>query len=362
MKNLKAPFPAFGGKTKVASYVWDRLGNVRNYIEPFCFSAAVLWARPHEPGVETINDVNCYVANFWRAVQADPESVVDYCNWPVNECDLHARHKWLVSQPEFIERMKSDPDYYDPRIAGWWVWGACCWIGSGWCVNKAHDKRRPHLLGPMGINSKIPDISGDSGASGRGIHKKPKLSSNGVGAGVHSGGRVQLADQYSRGRGVHANDSAGKCEGRRLWLLDWFGRLQDRLRPVRVCCGDWARVCTSLSTTTRIGLTGVFLDPPYPRKTGKGTRDGYLYSSDVDGNKSPEQIRDEVLAYCRERGDNPMFRIAVCGYEGDGYEDLGWEVHYWKTNGGYGNQGKKNENKHRERIWFSPHCQKVGLF
>jgi hypothetical protein len=57
-----------------------------------------------------------------------------------------------------------------------------------------------------------------------------------------------------------------------------------------------------------------------------------------------------------------MFRIAVCGYEGDGYEDLEWDVYHWKTNGGYGNRGKENKNKHRERIWFSPHCQKVGLF
>jgi len=53
---LKAPFPAFGGKSKVASMVWQYLGDVDNYIEPFANSAAVLLARPHAPRVETIND------------------------------------------------------------------------------------------------------------------------------------------------------------------------------------------------------------------------------------------------------------------------------------------------------------------
>ena len=40
-------------------------------------------------------------------------------------------------------------------------------------------------------------------------------------------------------------------------------RLADRLRLTRVCCGDWIRVCQSRSVTTRLGLTGIFLDPPY---------------------------------------------------------------------------------------------------
>jgi hypothetical protein len=40
------------------------------------------------------------------------------------------------------------------------------------------------------------------------------------------------------------------------------GELAARLRRVRVCCGDWRRILTP-SVTTYIGLTGVFLDPPY---------------------------------------------------------------------------------------------------
>lgn len=43
---LKAPFPWFGGKRKVAKEVWQRFGNVKNYVEPFFGSGAVLLGRP----------------------------------------------------------------------------------------------------------------------------------------------------------------------------------------------------------------------------------------------------------------------------------------------------------------------------
>ena len=46
---LLAPFPWFGGKSKVSNIVWERFGNVPNYVEPFFGSGAVLLNRPHEP-------------------------------------------------------------------------------------------------------------------------------------------------------------------------------------------------------------------------------------------------------------------------------------------------------------------------
>jgi hypothetical protein len=54
--------------------VWERFGNVPNYVEPFAGSLAVLLARPTPPRVETVNDKDCYLANFWRALQHDPEA------------------------------------------------------------------------------------------------------------------------------------------------------------------------------------------------------------------------------------------------------------------------------------------------
>jgi hypothetical protein len=411
-KRLKAPFPWFGGKRQAASLVWERLGDVDNAIEPFCGSLAWLLARPHPPRIETVNDADCYVANFWRATQHGPEAVAAFADGPVNECDLHARHRWLVLSPaaaDFRERMRSDPDYFDAKVAGWWCWGLCCWIGSGWCGEGAEWNQAPGaaygaIAGVHAISADVrkrPKLSGGttgSGALGAGVHSNgpsrlPKLAGGGKktattaygGSHVHAdeipgmhrkrprvprdkngympgvankltdGHRPQLADARARGRGVHGNDSAGTCEGRRVWLIDWFGVLRDRIRTVRVCCGDWLRVCDSHSVTTRLGLTGIFFDPPYSTEAGRSEG---LYGIDSG------TVAHDVRAYCLERGGDPMMRIALAGYAGEGHEELeghGWACVAWKSSGGYGNRTRKGKgNSAKERIWFSPHCLVPG--
>jgi site-specific DNA-adenine methylase len=373
---LKAPFPYAGGKSRVAAMVWDRFGDVRNYIEPFCGTAAMLLLRPHAPQIETVNDADCMIANFWRAVQAAPEAVVEHANWPVNEADLHSRHRYLVLSDDavaFRKRMKTDPEYFDAKIAGWWVWGCCMWIGGSWCSSNGWGRKRdgdvcetvPQLGSSDGVLSKRPKLSGN-GRGGPGVHRLsqqvPDLAGDGgaAGRGVHSSGmlavgRPQLADQYSRGRGVHANDSADSIENRSRWLNDWFRKLQDRLRTVRVCCGDWSRVCSSVSVTTRIGITAVFLDPPYLGSIdGETNRDANIYAVE-DLN-----VAHEVREWCLKNGENREMRIALCGLDGE-HNDLevhGWEKVAWKASGGYGNRNAENQNRDRERIWFSPHCPK----
>ena len=291
--SLKAPFPYFGGKSTVASIIWDRLGDVQNYVEPFAGSLAVLLARPHAPKTETVNDINCYLTNFWRAVQADPEAVAKWANWPVSELDLIARHKWLRDQAETLERMKTDPEWYDAKIAGWWVWGACSWIGSGWCEVDA--EQLPHLGNAgQGINRKLPHL----GDAGQGI--------------------------------------AG-------YML----ALSDRLRRVRIACGDWKRVLGP-SVTFKHGLTGILLDPPY----------------DADADGAPEiygqteNVAPAVWQWAIENGDNPLLRIAVCGFDDGRTLPSGWTAHPWKRRGGFGAQSNKRgrANAEREVIWFSPYC------
>lgn len=342
---LKAPFPWFGGKSRVADVVWSRFGDVPNYVEPFFGSGAVLLGRPHPPGVETINDADCYVSNFWRSISKDPEAVAEHADWPVNEADLHSRHLWLVNREEFRERMKTDPDYYDSKIAGWWVWGISQWIGSGWCVE-------PQWRGRCGIASK-----------GRGIHAKRLLMRRG-GSGVHrtkgltsktgrNGHRAGMAEipwrtkpdisgnSGAAGRGVHA-------VGRREGLFKYFEALAARLRRVRVCCGDFARILGP-SPTFHVGLTGVFLDPPYGGDVG---RDPSIYAAD------DLQVSARARAWALKNGGHSKLRIALCGYEGEHDMPKDWECYAWKTHGGYAvradSAGRKN--RERERIWFSPNC------
>jgi len=114
-KKLKAPFPYFGGKSRVASMVWERFGDTKNYVEPFCGSCAVLLGRPAWPEgevrYETVNDKDCMIANFWRAVKYAPDAVAEHADWPVNEADLHARNRWLIGQRESLyDALVADPE------------------------------------------------------------------------------------------------------------------------------------------------------------------------------------------------------------------------------------------------------------
>lgn len=110
----------FGSKKTIASQVWQRLGDVPNMVEPFFGSGAVLLNRPdwHTGTIETVNDKDGYVANFWRAVQHDPEQTAYHADNPVNENDLHARHAWLLTRKDGLAaKLEGDPDYYEPKIA-----------------------------------------------------------------------------------------------------------------------------------------------------------------------------------------------------------------------------------------------------
>ena len=134
------PFVYFGGKSLVADVVWQALGaDVPNYIEPFCGSAAVLFLRPGGAGrIETINDADGLLSNFWRAIKLNVEAVAEWADDQVNEAELHAKHLWLLGRRERLtERLMADPEWYDARAAGYWAWGLNCWIGSGWCSGKA---------------------------------------------------------------------------------------------------------------------------------------------------------------------------------------------------------------------------------
>ncbi len=307
----------FGGKRRVAPIVWQRFGDVQNYVEPFFGSGATLLCRPGwdwdtgewgngQNRIETVNDLDGFIANFWRALRADPGAVASYADWPTNEADLTARHIWLIRQRETLtSRLMADPDYYDAKIAGWWVWGICCWIGAGWCRGD----------GPWTeVDGKLVHL----GNAGRGVNRQ----------------RVHLGDA---GRGVNRQ---------RVELYEWMEALAARLRHVRVCCGDWERVCGPTPTVI-LGLTGVFLDPPY----AETERTADLYSVETDVSR---RVREWAIGW----GDDPRMRIALCGYEGEHDMPEGWAAYRWKAHGGYGTQGNGlgRANSEREVIWFSQHC------
>ena len=333
--SLKSPFPYFGGKSKIAPVVWARFGQVANYIEPFFGSGAMLLARPGgAQGIETANDKDGYVSNFWRALQSEPDAVAEYADWPVNENDLHARHIWLTNRrDELVARLEGDAEFYDAKVAGWWVWGMACWIGGGFCSG----------VGPWNsVDGKIVKVDSDGverelphlGGAGIGVkRRRPHLGDAGKGV------NRQLPQLRNRGEGTHQTSIDS--------LVAYMQQLSDRLRRVRVCCGNWSRVLTP-TPTFALGLTAVFLDPPY----------GVADRASVYGEHEDRDVAADVRTWCLEHESNPLMRIALCGYEGE-HDMPGWECLVWKARGGYANNNRKgNDNRKRERIWFSPYCLK----
>ena len=111
-------------KRQAVSQVWDAFGVVKNYVEPFAGSAAMLIGAPVGKRIETINDADGFVANFWRAIAKCPGDVAHHADWPCNEVDLFSRHSWLVHHSAGLtERLSADPDWFDAKIASWWC---CC--------------------------------------------------------------------------------------------------------------------------------------------------------------------------------------------------------------------------------------------
>lgn len=374
----------------MADIVWQRFGDVDTYNEPFAGSLAVLLERPTPARIETVNDLDCYLSNFWRALAQDPDGVAKHADWPVNEADLHARHRWLVevARPT-AQRVMKEPEFYDVKIAGWWVWGQCLWIGSGWCqrpewsgranagraargilteqygkAGKGYDQsRRPHLSTPQGAIAKVGEDPCNQAKRpklrGRGTDGIPHPSANGHsqrrwqgggqggGSGVHAPCFWKQTPDLSgqdgaAGRGIHGCGFNAKTGG----LYEYMNALAVRLRRVRVCCGDWARVLTP-SVTTYIGVTGVFLDPPYDHDLRER-----CYSED-------HNISADVRTWALANGENPLMRIALCGYEGEHVMPANWECVPWKAHGGYSRSARGVANRSRERIWFSPHCLKA---
>lgn len=318
----------------MAGNVWARLGDTPNYVEPFFGSGAVLLARPGwtpvAPWIETVNDADGMVANFWRALQHDPEQLRQWADWPVNENDLHARHVWLVGQKaDITRRLEGDPDWYDVKVAGWWLWGICLWIGSGWCAG----------VGPWHV------VDGELVNTANGDGVKRQL--------VHLGDAGMGINRRLVHLGTAGMDSKGENGDGSNGLEAWINALAARMRRVRVCSGDWSRVMGDTPTVAQ-GMTGVFLDPPY---SAEADRDEGIYTHE------DLTVAHDVRAWALEHGNDPRLRIALCGYRGehDDLEDAGWTFFEWKAQGGYGLQGNRRgrDNAAREVVWFSPHCLKV---
>ena len=225
--DLLAPYPYFGGKHAIAGAVWARFGEVENYVEPFFGSGAMLLSRPAVIGLETVNNLDGFIANFWRAAACDPAGVARHVDWPTSETDLFSRHLWLVQQRGVLtERLHADPEFFDAKITGWWCWGACNWIGTGWCTGdgpwQVNGETVRKLTGSGGVRSKLPHV----GDAGRGVNRKlPELYSD---RGINRS-TPTASSRHAPAAGTTTN---GQCAEWSAHLAAMMQRLSDRLRRV----------------------------------------------------------------------------------------------------------------------------------
>ncbi len=362
----KTPFPWFGGKSAAAPAVWAALGDCEHYVEPFAGSLAVLLRRPHPANrtyhSETVNDLDGLLVNAWRSIQLSPDATADAASWPVSEADLHARHIALVRWREErqLEHLMGDPDWHDPKMGGWWMWGQSCWIGSGWCSGQG-----PWIANDDGRLVK-------RGKGGKVSRQRPHLANNGQGvnhAGTREPGvsrkRPHLGDD---GQGVNRPQARepGVGEYHPMTMPElrrWFDFLSARLRHVRILNGDWRRTLTggaskTLNVRMGDGHCGVFFDPPYATIAGRAE----LYTEESF------TVADDVREWCLEHGGDKKLRIVLAGFdvEHTDLEKHGWTSVEWFKKG-FLTGGMKNASgdgkatqQARERLWLSPHCLRAS--
>jgi hypothetical protein len=200
----KAPFVYFGGKSQAAPLVWAALGDPSHFVEPFCGSAATLLLRPHPCNrpyySETVNDKDGLLVNALRALAFAPDETADAASWYVSELDIMARHLAVLAwanDPDNVLHLAASVTWCDPVIAGYWLHGICCWIGSGyasgegpWIVGADGRLTKRERKTEPGVARQLPHL----GDNGQGVNR-PQAREPGVAR--------QLPHLGDNGRGVN---------------------------------------------------------------------------------------------------------------------------------------------------------------
>ncbi len=294
-RGLKTFFPYYGNKRRIIHEVWARFGAPTRVVEPFCGSMALLQGMPDAvtPKRFIMNDLDGFVVNFARCMKWHPEAMLEYLTEPVSELNLQAWNKYLIgARARLTDDLRSDPFYFEPRIAGVWAWGLCLFIGEGFA--SSNYKTRPKVANNQGLGS---------------FRRDPEK------------------------------------------MMAFLKAFQARLRGVDLLCRDWSGLVTNgVTAPTMSPVIAVFLDPPYdPKMRDRCYAVERNVSADVRawccGMGSDPQYR---IALCGLRGEHDEL-------EGLGWKALYWSTTGGMSKSAKGlSRGKKNSKG--EVIWFSPAC------
>ena len=327
-----APFPGFGGKRRVAALAAASSTSARcvqNYVEPFAGSLAVLLGRPLPfSGPETVNDRDRLHRRTSGGRCRPTLRVAAAADWPVNENDQHARAcRAGAGAPALTARLEGDPTLprrQDRRTVG----VGDLLLDRGRLVLRGRavavsTRASSSTLGTPGrastaSSSTLGTPGGASttsvhpGDAGRGVHRQL----------VHLG--APLGRRPPPARPPRERAGAGR---RRAPRVDGdLGRR--RLRRVRVCCGDWSRVCGP-TPTVKQGAHGGAAGPALLQRMTPASP--ISTRSTMAGSAVP--CAPQALEW---EGADPRLRIALCGYQGDHAMPADWTAVPWKSSRGYG--------------------------
>jgi DNA adenine methylase len=75
---MRPPVPYFGGKMLIGPAIAALLPAHSHYVEPYCGSLAVLFAKPPSDH-ETVNDLDEKLMTFWRVLRERPDDLARVC-------------------------------------------------------------------------------------------------------------------------------------------------------------------------------------------------------------------------------------------------------------------------------------------
>lgn len=125
---MKPPVAYFGGKTRLAPWIASLLPAHRVYVEPFCGSGAVLFAKT-SAAHEILNDADGHVVNFLRVLRDRPDELEHVCR-----LTPYARDEYTAADVDEVGLDDLE------RARRWWVrsaqsFGKVAKVGSGWSTS-----------------------------------------------------------------------------------------------------------------------------------------------------------------------------------------------------------------------------------
>ena len=104
--SIAPPMPYSGGKQSIAERIADTFPPHHHYVEPYAGALSVLLAKKPAP-IETVNDLNGDIVNFWRVLRDQPERLERLLALtPHSRAEYLATRNGFEDAPDDLERAR----------------------------------------------------------------------------------------------------------------------------------------------------------------------------------------------------------------------------------------------------------------